>query len=83
MVAALLAQHPNQPRQAVEAAVYLHGLAADITVSRSGPGGDQHTLLATDALANLHLAYRFHSSNWSGYGWLQGLPTDLFTAAGF
>ena len=81
MVAALLAQHPNNPREAVEAAVYLHGLAADITVRRPGPGGDQHTLLATDSLANLHLAYRFQSSNWNGFAWLQGLPHNLSTAA--
>jgi NAD(P)H-hydrate epimerase len=63
----------------VEAAVYLHGLAADITVQRPGPGGDQHTLLATDSLANLPLAYRFQSSNWNGYAWLQGLPSGLST----
>ncbi|HTJ30755.1 MAG TPA: NAD(P)H-hydrate dehydratase, partial [Acidobacteriaceae bacterium] len=78
-VAALLAQHPKNPKEAVEAAVYLHGLAADITVQRPGPGGDQHTLLATDSLANLPLAYRFQSSNWNGYAWLQGLPSGLST----
>ena len=77
MVAAMLAQHPSDPRRAVEAAVYLHGLAADITVLQPGIGGDQHTLLATDSLANLYLAFRFHPQAESGYGWIQGLPLDF------
>jgi ADP-dependent NAD(P)H-hydrate dehydratase / NAD(P)H-hydrate epimerase len=78
MVAALLAQHPNDPKRAVEAAVYLHGLSADITVRDH----DQHTLLATDALSDLHRAFRFHPmfnfpQGISGYGWLQGLPPEV------
>jgi ADP-dependent NAD(P)H-hydrate dehydratase / NAD(P)H-hydrate epimerase len=77
MVAAMLAQHPGDPKRAVEAAVYLHGLAADITVHRPGIGGDQHTLLSTDSLANLYLAFRFHPQATSGYGWLQGLPSEI------
>jgi len=81
MVAALLAQHPKDPARAVEAAVYLHGLAADITVAHPGIGpsigADQHTLLATDSLSFLHRAFRFHSASRSGYGWLQGLPADF------
>jgi ADP-dependent NAD(P)H-hydrate dehydratase / NAD(P)H-hydrate epimerase len=77
MVAALLAQHPEDPRHAVEAAVYLHGVAADITLHRPGIGGDQHTLLATDSLANLYRAFRFHPQAASGYGWLQGLPSEI------
>jgi ADP-dependent NAD(P)H-hydrate dehydratase / NAD(P)H-hydrate epimerase len=74
IVAALLAQHPKDPGRAVEAAVYLHGLAADITVQRPGIGGDQHTLLATDSLHNLHRAFRYHPQAVNGYGWLQGFP---------
>ena len=77
MVAAMLAQHPGDPRRAVEAAVYLHGLTADITVRRPGIGGDQHTLLATDSLANLYRAFRFHPQAEYGYGWLQGLPPEF------
>jgi hydroxyethylthiazole kinase-like uncharacterized protein yjeF len=76
MVAAMLAQHPGDPKRAVEAAVYLHGLAADITVHQPGIGGNQHTLLATDALANLYQAFRFRPQAISGYGWLQGLPPE-------
>ena len=46
LIAGLLAQYPHDPAQAVEAAVYLHGLAADFAVRE----GDEHTLLATDSL---------------------------------
>jgi NAD(P)H-hydrate epimerase len=73
-VAAQLAQHPKDPHRAVEAAVYLHGLAADITVRSAGIGGDQHTLLATDSLANLYRAFQYHPEDSSGNVWLQGLP---------
>ncbi len=76
MVASLLAQHPNDPKHAVEAAVYLHGLAADITVHSAGIGGDQHTLLATDALTHLRTAFRFYPQAKSGYCWLQGQPAE-------
>ena len=82
MVAAMLAQHPGDPKRAVEAAVYLHGLAADITVHRAGIGGDQHTLLATDSLANLYRAFRFRPQAASGYGWLQGLPLEIASWTG-
>jgi NAD(P)H-hydrate epimerase len=70
LVAGLLAQHPGEPAQAVEAAVYLHGLAADMAVKE----GDEHTLLATDSLQQLSRAFRFHSRGPNGYVWLQGLP---------
>lgn len=79
LVAAMLAQHPKDPARAVEAAVYLHGLAADITVRSHGIGGDQHTLLATDSLTNLYRAFRFHPQAHSGYGWLQGLPEEVIS----
>ncbi len=55
LVAGLLAQHPHQPAEAVEAAVYLHGLAADFAVDEA----DEHTLVATDSLAFLARAFRF------------------------
>jgi len=74
MVAAMLAQHPDDPARAVEAAVYLHGLAADITVRSEGIGGDQHTLLATDSLRNLPRAFHYHPQDSCGNVWLQGLP---------
>jgi NAD(P)H-hydrate epimerase len=75
MMAGLLAQHPGEQARAVEAAVYLHGLAADLAVIEA----DEHTLLATDSLRQLARAFRFQgfcfrSSGPNRYLWLQGLP---------
>jgi NAD(P)H-hydrate epimerase len=61
----------------VEAAVYLHGLAADLAVREA----DEHTLLATDSLAQLARAFRFCASGPNGYLWLQGLPAEAMPAA--
>jgi NAD(P)H-hydrate epimerase len=72
MVAGLLAQYHDEPERAVEAAVFLHGLAADLAVRTL----DEHTLLATDALPHLSQAFRFRSRAANGYVWLQGLPPD-------
>ncbi len=73
LIAGMMAQHPHETAQAVEAAVYLHGLAADFAVA----AGDEHTLLATDSLAHLAAAYRFRGIDFypdreNGYVWLQG-----------
>ncbi len=68
IVAGLLAQYPQEPARAVEAAVFLHGLAADLAVCE----GDQHTLLATDCLRYFSQAFRFRSRGENGYVWLQG-----------
>ncbi len=73
LIAGLLAQYPDDPVHAVEAAVYLHGLAADLAVRKA----DEHTLLATDSLAYLAQAYqsrlhRFEVGGKNGYVWLQG-----------
>jgi hydroxyethylthiazole kinase-like uncharacterized protein yjeF len=70
MVAGLLAQHKDNPDTAVEAAVFLHGLAADLAVHES----DEHTLLATDSIPRFSQAFRFRSRTANGYVWLQGLP---------
>jgi len=72
IVAGLLAQHSNNPAQAVEAAVYFHGLAADLAVHAA----DEHTLLATDSLRQFSRAFRFESGGQNGYVWLQGLPAN-------
>ena len=72
LVAGLLAQYPAEAARAVEAAVYLHGLAADLAVREA----DQHTLLATDTLAHLSRAFRFRLRGPNGYVWLQGLPAE-------
>ncbi len=73
LIAGLLAQHPAEVAQAVEAAVYLHGLAADLTVR----GANEHTLLATDTLVQLAQAFRFETRGPNGYLWIQGLPAEL------
>jgi len=71
LIAGLMAQHPEEMERAVEAAVYLHGLAADLAVQRL----DEHTLLATDCLADLGQAFRafcFSAGGPNRYVWLQG-----------
>jgi len=83
LVAGLLAQYPVEPARAIEAAIYLHGLAADLAVREV----DEHTLLATDSLAQLTRAFRsqafhFHSGGRNGYVWLQGLPGESLPATG-
>jgi NAD(P)H-hydrate epimerase len=81
LIAGLMAQFPNEREKAVVAAVYLHGLAADLAVRRL----DEHTLLATDCLDDLARAFQsqafhFHSKGQSGYVWLQGLPNQTRVA---
>jgi NAD(P)H-hydrate epimerase len=71
IVAAMVAQHPERIADAVNAAVYLHGLAADFAVREQ----DEHTLLATDTVAHLWRAFRFRRQDAAGYVWLQGIPT--------
>ncbi len=73
LIAGLLAQYPDEPARAVEAAVYLHGLAADLAVRKTG----EHALLATDSLRFLARAFRFEGCGFpkggsNGYVWLQG-----------
>jgi NAD(P)H-hydrate epimerase len=75
IVAGFLAQFKEDAARAVEGAVYLHGLAADLAVRDA----DEHTLLATDSLKYFSRAFqfqpfRFAPSTPKGYVWLQGLP---------
>ncbi len=61
IVAGMLAQakaYGASAGEAVDAAVYLHGLAADLTVEH----GDEHTLLTTDIFWYLPGAYQFRSN---------------------
>jgi ADP-dependent NAD(P)H-hydrate dehydratase / NAD(P)H-hydrate epimerase len=71
-IAGLLAQYPHDVARAVEAAVYMHGLAADLAVRDL----DEHTLLATDSLHYFSQAFRFRSRRPNGYVWLQGFPSE-------
>jgi len=54
MVAGMMAQNPKDVFMAVLAAVYLHGLAGDV----SGESLGEHSLVATDLLAGLPEAFR-------------------------
>ena len=77
IVAALVSQYgvhdSEDPGVAVEAAVYLHGLAADFAVAEQ----NEHTLLATDVVSHLWKAFRFRAGTKDGFTWLQGLPGTL------
>ncbi len=73
IVAGLLAQYKDNVAEAVEAAVYLHGLAADFAVRE----GNEHTLLATEVVSHLFNAFNFQERDKAGYIWLQGLPGEL------
>ncbi len=73
MIAGLLAQYPHDAASAVEAGVFLHGLAADLAVRDM----NEHTLLATDSLPKLSRAFDFRSRCANGYVWLQGLPAEI------
>ncbi len=53
IVAAMLAQHPDQPVEAAALAVYLHGLAGDLAVASIG----ENSLVATDLLTYLPQAF--------------------------
>ena len=69
IIAALLAQYPNDVAQAVEAAVYLHGLAGDFAVQAM----DEHTVLATDTLAHLSDAFGYRVKDEDGLTWICGM----------
>jgi hydroxyethylthiazole kinase-like uncharacterized protein yjeF len=74
IVAAMLGQYArdgsaNSVARAVEAAVYLHGLAADLAVLAQ----DQHTLLATDTVSHLCHAFLYRAEDKGGYVWIQGI----------
>jgi hydroxyethylthiazole kinase-like uncharacterized protein yjeF len=68
IVAAMLAQHPDEVADAVEAAVYLHGLAADFVAQVM----DEKTVLATDVLNHLSDAFRYRTRGEDGLEWICG-----------
>ena len=79
IIAAMLAQFPEDVARAVEAAVVLHGLAADCCVT--GNGGavramDEHTVLATDTLAHLSDAFRYRTKDADGLTWICGMNNE-------
>jgi NAD(P)H-hydrate epimerase len=69
IVAAMLAQYSDDVASAVEAAVYLHGLAGDFAARAM----DEHTVLATDTVEHLSNAFRYRVRDEDGLTWLCGL----------
>jgi NAD(P)H-hydrate epimerase len=69
IVAAMLAQFPEDTARAVEAAVYLHGLAGDFAAHAM----DEHTVLATDTVMHLSDAFRYRVEDTDGLTWICGL----------
>jgi hydroxyethylthiazole kinase-like uncharacterized protein yjeF len=69
IVAAMLAQFPDNVAEAVEAAVYLHGLAADFAAHAM----DEKTVLATDVLEHLSDAFRYRVEDEDGLIWVCGV----------
>lgn len=69
IVAAMVAQFPDDVARAVEAAVYLHGLAADFAAHAM----DEHTVLATDTVTHLSDAFRYRVKDADGMTWICGL----------
>jgi NAD(P)H-hydrate epimerase len=69
IVAAMLAQYGEDPARAVEAAVFLHGLAADFAVRAM----DEHTVLATDTVTHLSDAFRYRTKDGDGMTWICGV----------
>lgn len=74
IVAAMLAQFPHDVAAAVEAAVYLHGLAGDFAAHRM----DEHTVLATDTIAHLSDAFRYRVKDVDGLTWICGMNEQKF-----
>ncbi len=68
IVAAMLAQYPDHVAEAVEAAVYLHGLAADLAVEST----DERALLATDVMSALSRAFRYRNTDQDDAIWICG-----------
>ena len=68
MVAAMLAQFPEDVAGAVEAGVYLHGLAADLAVQTM----DEKTVLASDVIAHLSAAFGYRTMDEDGLEWICG-----------
>src|SRR5579871_943401 len=69
IVAGMLAQFPDDVKRAVEAAVYLHGLAGDFAAHAM----DEHTVLATDTVTHLSDAFRYRVTDEDGLVWICGL----------
>ena len=68
IVAAMLAQYAEDVAAAVEAAVFLHGLAGDFAARAQ----EEHTVLAMDTVAHLWQAFRARVRDADGFTWIAG-----------
>ena len=68
IVSAMLSQYGDDVAQAVEAAVFLHGLAGDFACVAK----DEHTVLATDTVTHLWRAFRSRVMDQDGLAWIVG-----------
>jgi NAD(P)H-hydrate epimerase len=68
IVSAMLAQYPDDVAGAVEAAVFLHGLAGDFACLAQ----DEHTVLAMDTVGHLWQAFRARVKDADGLTWISG-----------
>ena len=79
IVSAMLAQYVDwkdleaeDVAAAVEAAVFLHGLAGDFACLAQ----DEHTVLATDTVGHLWEAFRARVADSDGFTWISGTATN-------
>lgn len=71
IVSAMLAQYADDVAQAVEAAVFLHGLAGDFACLAQ----DEHTVLAMDTVGHLWQAFRSRVRDEDALTWISGTAT--------
>ena len=67
MIAGMIAQYPQKISDAVRAAVYLHGFAADCALAEQ----TERTMVATDVIAAFPQAFRL-SQQANEFTWIQG-----------
>jgi NAD(P)H-hydrate epimerase len=72
IVSAMLAQYPENVAEAVEAAVFLHGLAGDFACLSQ----DEHTVLAMDTVGHLWQAFRARVVDSDGLTWISGTAAN-------
>jgi ADP-dependent NAD(P)H-hydrate dehydratase / NAD(P)H-hydrate epimerase len=77
IVSAMLAQYPDDVAGAVEAAVFLHGLAGDFACLAQ----EEHTVLAMDTVGHLWQAFRARVTDADGLTWIAGTATNGAFAA--
>ena len=72
MIAGMLAQFPDRSVEAVRAAVFLHGFAADVALSEQ----TERTMLATDVISSFPSAFRRLGEPSHDFTWIQNGTTD-------